>query len=132
MASFYICAFTAVFGLVYTLYNQNINLSYYSQLLVMPVFLCSVIIGTLLSGCFILGEFKYYNKQELWIIAVGNSISIIGIIYKVCVLEAKDLEKTEDEKNEEENTIELKSFETEKISSEIEDEGRDDNFISDE
>jgi hypothetical protein len=38
-----------------------------------------------------MGEFKYYSDKELRIIAIGNTISIVGIIFKVCMLESKDL-----------------------------------------
>lgn len=40
-----------------------------------------------------MGEFQYYSDKELRIIAIGNSIALIGIIFKVCMLESKDLEE---------------------------------------
>jgi glucose uptake protein GlcU len=59
---------------------------------VVPVYQCCIIIGTLCGGCFVMGEFQYYSDKELRIIAIGNIIAIVGIIFKVCMLESKDLE----------------------------------------
>jgi hypothetical protein len=83
--------------MVFTVHNINLNLAYYSQLVVIPVFQCCVIIGTLCGGCFVMGEFKFYSEDELRVIAIGNSISIFGIIYKVCTLESKDIEAEDKE-----------------------------------
>ena len=92
-SSFWICAPATIFVMGFTVYNQNINLSYFSQLLVVPVFLCCLILGTLCGGIFVMGEYKFYTTQEMYLIALGNSISIIGIIYKVSKLETNELEE---------------------------------------
>lgn len=95
MPAFYIGMSTVAFCMIFTVYNMNLNLAYYSQLVVVPLYQCCTIIGTICGGCFIMGEFKYYSDTELRIIAIGNSISIFGIIYKVCMLESKDIEAEE-------------------------------------
>lgn len=79
---------SVVFSVFSNVYNLNSTIALYSQLLVMPTYECSIIIGTLLSGGIVMQEFAFYKHQQLLIIMVGTCLAITGIMYKVCMLEA--------------------------------------------
>jgi len=51
-----------------------------------------------------MGEYEYYTDEKLRIISIGNIISIVGIIFKVFMLESKDIEAGEDNKGESKNS----------------------------
>ena len=80
------------------LINLNRSVSLFSQLHVMPTYECSIIFGTLLSGGIIMEEFSYYTPQQLTLIFIGSSICVIGIMWKVCLLELESskIEKDDD------------------------------------
>jgi hypothetical protein len=58
--------------------------------MVMPTYECCVIFGTLVSGGIVMDEFSYYATSQLYFIFLGSTISISGIMYKVCKLEPED------------------------------------------
>jgi len=80
----FVCALTMLFS---NLYNLNVTISLYSQLLVMPTYECCIIFGTMMSGGVVMHEFVYYEQRQLVTIFVGICIALIGIMYKVCMLE---------------------------------------------
>lgn len=74
------------------LYNLNLTISLYSQLVTMPTYEASVMFGTFMSGGIVMNEFVYYKTYQLLFIAIGLCISVVGILYKVCMLENADIE----------------------------------------
>lgn len=79
--------------IISNLANLNQTISLYSQLLVMPTYECCIICGTLMAGGIVMNEFTYYTSQQLCLIFMGSLIAICGILYKVCVLEAEDIQQ---------------------------------------
>ena len=76
------------------LFNLNLTVSLYSQLITMPTYECCILLGTFMSGGVVMGEFSYYTNKQLIIILVGLCTCMSGIMYKVCMLENADIEKT--------------------------------------
>lgn len=88
------------------LYNLNFTIGLFNQLQVMPTYECSIILGTLVSGGIIMNEFGLYELRQLLLIFLGSSIAIVGIMYKVCMLEAyEDPESKETNKSESEEDV---------------------------
>lgn len=52
-----------------------------------------------------MGEFSYYTHQELVIIACGSCICMLGIMYKVCMIEHGDIEENEEEETDESKAL---------------------------
>ena len=45
-----------------------------------------------------MGEFAYYTYTQLTFICLGSSISVLGIMYKLCMLENSDMLEPENDK----------------------------------
>jgi len=86
------------------LFNLNLTVSLYSQLIVMPTYECCIIFGTLLSGGLVMGEFNYYTKSQLFIIFCGCCLCVSGILYKLSMVEHSDIV---DDKDEEKRQVEI-------------------------
>jgi hypothetical protein len=56
----------------------------------MPTYECCVIFGTLISGGIVMNEFEYYNNYQLLLIGCGSCTAILGIMFKICMLETED------------------------------------------
>ena len=80
------------------MYNLNLTVSLYSQLIVMPTYECCMIFGTMLSGGLVLGEFQYYTNLQLSIICAGCCVCVSGILYRLSMNELKD--EDDDQKQE--------------------------------
>ena len=46
-----------------------------------------------------MGEFGYYSWTQLGFICLGSSISVLGIMYKLCMLENSDIVDPHNEEN---------------------------------
>jgi hypothetical protein len=46
-----------------------------------------VIVGNLLSGGIVMNEFDFYSKDQLMMLFCGTFICVIGIFYKVSMIE---------------------------------------------
>ena len=77
------------------LFNLNLTVSLYSQLITMPTYECCILLGTFMSGGVVMGEFSYYTSRQLMIILLGLCTCMGGIMYKVCMLENADIEDDE-------------------------------------
>lgn len=88
----------AIIATIYSnLYNLNLTVSLYSQLIVMPTYECCIIFGTLLSGGLVMGEFSYYTKGQLFVIMIGCCFCVSGILYKLSKVEHSDIVDEEEE-----------------------------------
>lgn len=81
---------SVAFTVFSNLYNLNFTIGMFNQLQVMPTYECSIILGTLVSGGIIMNEFVLYELRQLLLIFMGSCIAIVGIMYKLCVLEASE------------------------------------------
>lgn len=88
--SAWITGISVVVTVFSNLINVNITVSLYSQLITMPTYECAIIFGNLISGGLIMNEFAQYSYTNLGFIAVGSSLCMLGIMYKVCMLENAD------------------------------------------
>ena len=76
---------------VYTnLMNLNMTISLFPQLQVMPAYECCVILGILICGGIIMKELSMYTVPQIFMIFIGSSIAIIGIMIRVSMLEEED------------------------------------------
>ena len=64
----------------------------------MPTYECCLIFGLLTAGGLVMGEFAYYTYTQLTFICLGSSISVLGIMYKLCMLENSDMLEPENDK----------------------------------
>lgn len=86
-----------VVAMVSNVYNLNVTMRNYSQLYVMPFYESCSIFCNLISGLVLMGEFDLYTGKKLFLIFVGCSISISGILLKLLTLEAYDPKQQEEE-----------------------------------
>lgn len=94
---FYLFWSLICFALFTNVYNLNVSMRMYSQLYVLPIYESCGIFGNLISGGVIMDEFTYYRGDQLAKIFFGCLISILGILMKLSVLEAKSPEREGDQ-----------------------------------
>jgi len=85
-----LCGLSVCFTLYCNLFLLNGTIGMYSQLQVLPIYECCIIIGTLISGGIINEELQLYEFQQLMFIGVGSCIIMMGIMMKICFLEVDD------------------------------------------
>lgn len=86
----WITGLSVAFTVYANLTNLNMTISLFPQLQVLPAYECCVILGILICGGIIMKEFSMYTVPQIVMIFIGSSIAIIGIMFRVSMLEEED------------------------------------------
>lgn len=77
---FYSCLIICFLNIFAQLYTLNQALKFYNQLEVVPIYLCSLILNSILCGGIIFDEFRSYFVKQAVLLVIGALVCCFGVL----------------------------------------------------